>query len=79
LPTSGTRGKTLACNYTTESTISTEEEFNRSPAPGGTGFFADCAEIAKDMDSSTTGFLRVHAGGEVFSDLMVEMEAQLGV
>ena len=56
-----------------------EEELNRTPAPSGTGFFADCAEISEAMDSSTAGFLGVHASRNVFRNLLVEVEVQLGV
>ena len=57
----------------------TEEELNSSPAPRGTGFFADRGEITKAMNSGTTSFLGIHAGREVFLDLLVEMESQFGV
>jgi hypothetical protein len=35
--------------------------------------------MTKAMDSSTSGFVGAHASREVFCDLLVEMEAQLGV
>jgi len=48
--------------------------FEPAPAPGVAGFFLEKGRIAKVAHGGVAGVLRTHAGGEVLSDLLIEME-----
>ena len=48
--------------------------FQADPAPGVAGFFFEVCRIAEGAHGGVAGFLAAHAGGDVFSDLMVEVE-----
>src|SRR6185312_6680305 len=57
----------------------TKEKLHGSPAPGGSGFFLDRAEMPKALDRRAARFLGVHPGREVLLDLLIEMKAQLSI
>ena len=54
-----------------------EQEFEVTPAPCVACLLAQEGWVAKHAQSGETGFCRSHAGGDVFGDLLIEMELQL--
>ena len=45
-----------------------------NPAPRLPGFFLEQSRVAEGADGGVAGVSGAHAGGEVFADLLVEME-----
>ena len=51
-----------------------EDGFEPVPTPGGAGLIAEERGIAEGAESGVASFLGVHAGGDVFGDLAIEVE-----
>src|SRR5579862_9304254 len=49
------------------------------PAPGFAGFFPDRSGIAESAHGGGASFGRAHAAGDVFGDLLVEVELNFAV
>src|SRR5438067_12365973 len=50
------------------------EVFEPEPAPGVAGFFFEQRGTAESAHGGVAGFSWAHAGGNVFGDLLIEME-----
>ena len=53
-----------------------EERFEAVPAPCGAGLLAKQGWIAEGAEGGEAGFFRGHAGGDVFGDLAIDVEAE---
>jgi hypothetical protein len=53
-----------------------KKQFQPLPAPSFTGLIAERGRVAEEAQGGAAGFFGAHSGGDVFGDLLVEVELE---